>query len=31
MFEFGFGHRVAKEEWSELPADDHVAHGRPAT
>ena len=28
MFEFGFGHWVAKEEWSELLADYDLAHGR---
>ena len=28
MFEFGFGHWVAKEEWSDLPADYDLAHGR---
>jgi hypothetical protein len=28
MFEFGFGHCVAKEEWSELLADYDLAHGR---
>jgi hypothetical protein len=28
MFEFGFGHWVAKEEWSELLADYDLAQGR---
>ena len=28
MFEFGFGHWVAKKEWSELLADYDLAHGR---
>ena len=27
-FEFGFGHWVAREEWSELLADYDIAHGR---